>query len=423
MLNFVPLVKDSLCMKNNNSRFLFIIFFFILVFYTSCSKDNKENNYKWFVSLEEVVSYNETYINNLITSASSLYPGVSDFKSLVSGGVTVYKLIYKTEVGGEETEASGLVCIPTIPGEYPVLSFQNGTNTVNAYAPSNFPINTTFQMVEIMASMGYVVVIPDYPGFGESSSIPHPYLISEPTSRSITDMFYAINEAPSSQFPGITIKNEYYLMGYSQGGWATMVLHKALELDYSDDFNLAGSVCGAGPYDIKYLFNTMTGTPNYSMPVYIGYIINAYSEYEQFTNPVTDILNQPYASRLNSLFKGTLDFGSINSQLTTSIPALLKSDFLAGFETAPQYSSVREAMVRNSISGYKTTKPLLLVHGGSDTQVNPMVTEFFYDEMIRAGTSATTCTKEIFPGLDHGDGAVPAVIRALRFIKSIEPGR
>ena len=399
------------------------IIFLILILTISCSKDEKEKSYTWFVSLEEAVSYNETYINNLITSASSIYPGVNDFKSLVSGGVTVYKLIYKTEVDGKEIEASGLVCIPSVPGEYPVLSFQNGTNTVNAYAPSNFAINTSYQMVEIMASMGYVVVIPDYPGFGESSSIPHPYLISEPTSRSIIDMFYAVNELQPAQFPEITIKNEYYLMGYSQGGWATMVLHKAMELDYSDDFNLAGSVCGAGPYDIKYLFNTMTGVPTYSMPVYIGYIINSYLAYDQFTNPVTDILNQPYASRLSSLFNGNLDFGSINNQLTTSISSLIQPEFLVGFETAARYSSVREAMVRNSIAGYDTRKPLLLVHGGSDTQVNPQVTEFFYNEMIKAGTSTTTCTKEIFPGLDHGDGVVPAVVRGLAFIRNIGAGQ
>ena len=39
----------------------------------------------------------------------------------------------------------------------------------------------TYQLVEIIASLGYVVVIADYPGFGESSQIPHPYLIKEPT--------------------------------------------------------------------------------------------------------------------------------------------------------------------------------------------------------------------------------------------------
>ena len=35
----------------------------------------------------------------------------------------------------------GLVCVPAAPGDYPVLSFQNGTNTVNAYAPSDMSLN------------------------------------------------------------------------------------------------------------------------------------------------------------------------------------------------------------------------------------------------------------------------------------------
>jgi hypothetical protein len=208
-------------------------------------------------------------------------------------------------------------------------------------------------------------------------------------------------------------------MGYSQGGWATMALHKALETKYAGDFNLAGSVCGAGPYDITYLFKSMTGVSTYPMPVYIGYIINAYSAYHQFTNPVSDILNQPYASKLGSLYNGTLDFESINNQLTTSITALMNPDFLTGFESSTRYSTVREAMSRNSISAYATTKPLLLVHGGSDTQVNPLVTEYFYNEMIKAGTSSNTMKKEIFPGLDHGDGVFPAVVSGLEFIRSI----
>jgi hypothetical protein len=232
-------------------------------------------------------------------------------------------------------------------------------------------------------------------------------------------MFYALKEIGNSMFPGVTLKNEYYLMGYSQGGWATMVLHKAMELDYSDDFNLAGSVCGAGPYDITFLFQSMTSAASYSMPAYICYIINAYSLYHQFTNPVTDLLNQPYASRLSSLYNGTLDLGSINSQLTTSISGLLKPEFVSGFSSAPRYSSVRDAMISNSISPWKTNKPLLLVHGGSDTQVNPQVTNYFYDAMINAGTSTTVCRKEILPGLDHGDGGVPALIMGLKFFKGI----
>jgi len=140
------------------------------------------------------------------------------------------------------------VCVPAKPGDYPVLSFQNGTNTLNASAPSEFPSDYSYQMIELIASLGYIVVISDYPGFGASASIPHPYLVKEPTVRSLVDNFYAVKELALSELQGINLINEYYLLGYSQGGWATLALHKALENEYSEDFDLIGSACGAGPY-------------------------------------------------------------------------------------------------------------------------------------------------------------------------------
>ena len=72
------------------------------------------------------------------------------------------------------------------------------------YVPSEFAINYSYQLVEIIASMGYVVVIPDYPGFGASFPMPHPYLIAEPTVTSIVDMFYAVKELAISELDGIT---------------------------------------------------------------------------------------------------------------------------------------------------------------------------------------------------------------------------
>jgi len=57
-----------------------------------------------------------------------------------------------------------------------------------------------------------------------------------------------------------------------------------------------------------------------------------------------------------------------------------------------------------------------MLHGGSDTQVNPAVTNYFYDSMIASGTSPSVLTKEILPGLDHGDGIVPCLLKGLQFI-------
>ena len=385
----------------------------------SCKKDNTGNKYSHFISKEFLLSYSSATINGTISNLSVSYPEISSFKSRFSGDVNIYRVTYKTTIDGNEIEASGLVCTPANPGSYPVLCFQNGTNTVNAYAPSNFPINTTYQMVEIVASMGFVVIIPDYPGFGASSQIAHPYLIADPTVTSIVDMLFAVKELAKSEIPGISLLNEYYLIGYSQGGWATMALLKSLEPNYSDEFSLKGSVCGAGPYDIKFLFQSMLNVTTYPMPVYLGYIVNAYSVYNQFSNPVTDILNEPYATRLKSLYTGLLDFDHINNQLTTSVSGLITADFLSGFASSSKYSSVRDAMTKNSIVPWHTLKPLYMLHGGNDTQVDPAVTTYFYNEMIAAGTSSRICTKEIVPGYNHGDGAAPCMIKGLEFILNL----
>jgi pimeloyl-ACP methyl ester carboxylesterase len=390
----------------------------LFISFSSCRKDPSVH-YDYFVSKDLLVTYNTSYITNLLTIASAEYPEIVDLKPLIATDVNVFRLVCKTTINGEKVKVSGLVCVPVAAGDYPVLCFQNGTNTVNAYAPSNFVINPLYQMVEFVASMGYVVVIPDYPGFGESAGLVHPYLIKEPTVRSIVDMLYAVREIAGKEFPGIGLVNEYYMLGYSQGGWATLCLHKALELDYADDFKIKGSACGAGPYDLGLLFQTMIQQTAYHMPVYIAYMVHAYSSYNQFTNPVSEILQERFASNLSSLFNGLLTSEQINNQLTSSIPDLVNPNFLSGYTHAPEYSSVRTALHENSISPWNSKVPLFLVHGESDTQVNPITTEWMHTAMIEAGSSAALCIKETVPGVDHGDGIVPCMLKGLFFILSL----
>jgi pimeloyl-ACP methyl ester carboxylesterase len=392
-------------------------------FISSCTKDDTEPANSYLVSNELVVTYSKLSISSMIDLASIQYPEIASFKQYMKNDVKVFRIVYKTSIGGKATEASGLVCVPVNPGDYPVLSFQNGTNTLNINAPSVSPSNSNYILVEVLASMGFVVIIPDYPGFGESVDIPHPYLVKDPTITSIADMFYAAEEFDLTGLPDISILNEYYLLGYSQGGWATMALHKALELNFSNDFNLAGSVCGAGPYDIGLLFSEMVNVTTYPMPVYLGYIFNAYSAYGQISNPVTDIFREPYASRISTLYNGTKSFDQINGQLTTSIPDLLNASFITGYTTSDKYSSVRKALSDNSIEAWHTYKPLLMLHGGSDTQVNPLSTETMYSSMIQKGTSPEICTKIIIPGAGHGDGVIPAMVEGIKFLLKLKENR
>jgi pimeloyl-ACP methyl ester carboxylesterase len=404
-------------MKITRSLFRLAVFYLVLLSVSvSCRKDDRDPEYSYFVSKELSYSYDTEYIKSIFGTFSGSMPEVTDLVSFIVSDIRIYKIIYKTTINNKVINASGLICVPTKPGDYPVISFQNGTNTINANSPSEAPYN--YQMIGLVASMGYVVVVPDYPGFGASSNIPHPYLVKEPMVRSMIDLLYAVNELPGTELPDLTIKNEYFLIGYSLGGWSSLALHKELEINHKNEFNLGGSVCGAGPYDILLLLKNMMALETYHMPVYIGYILNAYTSYEQFSNPVNDIMNEPYASRIGSLYNGILGMSQINAQLTTSISELITPGFLSGFETASQYATVREALIQNSISPWKTNTPLLLIHGSGDTQVDPVSTEDIYIRMIEAGTLPGLIEKIILPG-DHGDVAVPAIIKGIIFIKQL----
>jgi pimeloyl-ACP methyl ester carboxylesterase len=405
---------------NRNVLILAVSILLVSPFVNSCKKEDHAPTYAYYVSKQFAVQYTAAYLNSMIDIVSGALPDIASLKPLIKSDIKVFKIVYKTTVNGDHINASGLIIVPVTPGNYPVLSFQNGTNTMNASSPSESPLDYNYQLVELVASMGYIVVFADYPGFGESAQIPHPYLIKEPTVRSLVDLLYTAKEMVSKEFPGLTLNDDYYLLGYSQGGWATLALHKALELDYSSDFNLKGSTCGAGPYNIEQLLESMVNKAVYPNPYYLADIVYAYSVYNQFTNPVGDIFNEPYASRLSTLFTGTLTPAQINSQLTTSVSGLMTPDFISGFNTSAKFTSVISALNINSIAAWHTNKSLLLIHGGNDTSVDPISTENMYSSMIQAGTSPDICKKVIIPGVDHGDGLIPCMIQGIMFLNNLK---
>jgi pimeloyl-ACP methyl ester carboxylesterase len=409
-----------LAMKDRRSILrISAIVFITFTIVSSCRKENKGSDYSYFLSKELSVSYTSESIIALLDFASNNTPELSSIKPLVISDVDVYKVVYRTTLNGSKIDASGLVCVPSTPGKYPVISFQNGTNTLNNNAPSESISDSYYRLIEIVASLGYVVVIADYPGFGESVQVPHPYLITEPTVTSLVDLLFAARELAGNDLPGIELKNEYYLLGYSQGGWATLALHKALELGYSTEFNLRGSACGSGPYNIYQFAGEMIDSASYAMPVFLGYLVNAYSAYNQFSNPVSEIFNEPYASRVPALYSGLLSSVEINNQLTTSIEALITSSFLSGFSSSPDFESVHEAFINNSISGWHSYIPLMFIHGGDDTYLDPVSTENIYTEMVQAGTSIDICKKVIVPGIGHADGIVPCMVKSVLFLYNL----
>ena len=401
--------------------------FFLLAFLlaSGCKKDDptpepEPEIYVSYVNHELVKTYTSAELQSMYTTMETFYPEVSALTALVKYGVNVYNVTYKTPFQGNEIEVSGLLCVPmSSETTYPMISFQNGTNTSHAKAPTQDLSNYFFQALHGSAAMGFITLIPDYIGFGKSSNIVHPYLHKESTILSVENLVVAASEMMDSTIIETKWNDKLYLMGYSQGGWSTLCTHKDIANNNSLNFGITASACGAGPYDLEVVQDFMFQNITYPQPVYMAYTSVSYSELGLITNPLTDYFNEPYASDLPSYFNGQFTNEQINDKLNDTVAVLINENFLNGFDTSPDYKEFRDAMADNGVSGWATAQPIRLYHGTSDTYVPNSTSEQVYQEFVEHGATGNV---SYFPleGLDHGTAAVPMVVDALIWFNELE---
>ena len=193
---------------------------------------------------------------NTITPAQ-ITQAFKDPESYIQGGivprysVSSYRLNYvTTDKNGAKVTASGLVSVPVkaAGARSPVLSYQHASTFRNNQAPS-----IKVEAVEpplVLASLGYIVVSPDYVGFGASYGVEHPYLTSSPSSRAVIDMLSAAQTWRRQA--GVADNGQLFLAGYSEGGYATMAAHRAIHQQGGElKTQLQAAVPGAGPYDVQ----------------------------------------------------------------------------------------------------------------------------------------------------------------------------
>ncbi len=198
--------------------------------------------------------------------------------SLVQGlvpryAVRSYRLEYRTlDAQGQSVRASGLVSVPVKANgaRSPVLSYQHGTLFRDAEAPSNHAVPG--EVAVVMASLGYIVVAPDYVGYGVSKGTPHPYLLAEPSAAAVVDLLSAAQVWRKQQ--GIADNGQLFLTGYSEGGYVTMAAHRALQASNSPLLQqLRLVVPGAGPYSVQATMDGLVDLVRDEQPV-LGALIS-----------------------------------------------------------------------------------------------------------------------------------------------------
>ena len=404
----------------------FLLLLFIISTFSACNIFDNDDDKKpvdiYLISYEKHKTYQVKDIKDLLNSYAIIYPELQTIIDNVEHAIDIYKITYTTKFKGEEIIASGLVAVPLTQGTYPILSYQNGTNTLHSDAPTADPDNQLYVLLEFIASTGFVVSVPDYLGFGASDDMFHPYLEKESTVQSVTDMIRAAKEFVV-HYQNTEANNDLYIVGYSQGGWATMQLQKYIEQNFSDEFNLKASSCGAGAYDLNFTNDYILAQSTYPMPYYAGYIMHSYIKMGEVTNPASDLFKSPYDQKIMTLFDGTHSGGEINAQLTTVTADLFTEEYRTSANTNPKFSTVVSALKQNSISAWKTNVPTLLTHGTADTYVPVQNSENIYAGFIAAGVDKSKITYIPIEGAGHTGGIIPSGVASFNWFISLSKGK
>ena len=400
------------------SLFLFLVFSLALY---SCKKDSGTtpvaNSY--LVKFQKDNTYSASFIKLLLGSLNNSYPGINDLSPNVTYGIDIYKLTYNTTYRGTSLKASGLVCIPSTAGTFPLISFQNGTNTLRANAPSANPSDPLYTLLECMAGHGFIVVIPDYLGFGDASTMLHPYYDKAATNQAVIDMILATQEMLNEATILAKGNGKNLLMGYSQGGWATLAALKFANDSYSDKINVSAASCGAGAYDISAMSSYVLAQQVYPGPLYLPYFIYSKITAGDITNPLSTYFREPYASRIPTLFNGSFSNDQVDAQLTDTIADLVTVDLLQNLTGGADFSSLRSAMTTNSVQAWNTSALLRFYHGTADLNVPPGQSDLIYNQFISLGLPTSQVSLISIPGATHDTGLIPWGIATVKWFDTM----
>jgi pimeloyl-ACP methyl ester carboxylesterase len=322
--------------------------------------------------------------------------------------VKVYKITYNTtSVDNTIIQASGALIVPVVNKPLPLISHQHGTITDNKNAPSgNGPGSESWSFGTVLASSGFIVAAPDYIGYGVSKNISHPYEHASSLATASLDMLRAAKEFFVTN--KINYNNQLFLAGYSEGGYATMALHKLIEEKHSEEFTVTASAPGAGAYNKSAFAKDILNSdrPLQFINSYL-WVLQTYNTVYSLNRPFTYFLNQPYARSVE--IKGVeADVSKYPKQLFTQ---KFREEILQNKDTA-----MLMAFKDNDIYDWKPAAPVMLLHGTEDDFVPFFNSQSAYDAMQAKGAKQVQLRK--IEGGNHFSSVAPYTLETFVFFSS-----
>ena len=392
-------------------NYMLIIVLSFLMVICGCSKDSGSGNSS--DCLEINARQNSTTTGEWVSirrlnylSAEILKSRFPDFSAVITNDIYIYKLSYNSfdaNQGSDVIQASGLLVVPesacSSSSSQPWVVVNHGTIVDNASAPTN-------KLAEglLEGSVGFITLVPDYIGFGDSySSDPntrlHPYIIQ---STYASDGYSMMKAAKSIlEEHNITLGN-LYIKGYSEGGYAALALQKFLETDAtaSSEFTITATAPTAGPYSTVGMGYLLTGdlADTTISPTLFGFLATSY--YYNFpainsSYNLGSVFNQTESYDEENLFNGqksstkteelyaSLGISTINGLMHADLVSSLQTDTAALYAGFANIGSDAGAAYGAAVAGL--SDPYSIYLNANDllfSSLNPMyfpqVTTIFY---------------------------------------------
>lgn len=337
----------------------------------------------------------------------------------ITYGVDIHRITYETfDHRGVSAVASGALAVPTGAGvpSVPFVSYQHGTQFLRTDAPSNKTAGDQALGV-IMGTDGYAVALPDFLGLGTNSPPRHPYVHARSEAVACVDMMRASRTFISNNTT-LNLNGKLFLMGYSQGGHATLALQKELEQNHAAEFPITASAPMAGPHDLSgTMADALLSDTPYSDPEYLAYMLFGYNGVYGFFGSASEILKTPYDTNLPPLLDGAHSSSEVGDAMPPVPKQIFKDTYLSAFESDTNHP-FRVALRANDTYRWTPQAKTRLYHCAGDTVVPQANSLIAYSNFVARG-AANVSFQDPSPGSDHSDGIRPCFEAAKAWFDSM----
>ncbi len=191
--------------------------------------------------------------------------------SFAMAQVREHVLLYKSvDQHGDSVVLSGKISVPNDPKD--IILLPHYTIASNDEPPSTSRSDEAKYLMN-----DFVLIMPDYIGYGVTRDRVHPYLRGDLTARNCADMYFA--SLPILDSMGVRLpKDSINIVGYSQGGASALWTLKLLEEEYSDKVHVKQCITGSGPYDVAATYDETVSTNKVGLPMVIPMLVVGTSE-------------------------------------------------------------------------------------------------------------------------------------------------